>query len=109
MHVLLQSTSAPVLVFLTAAGYALATIGMKFAAEGVVPVGITLAVAGLALAVVFEILLLQRTDLPLVYIGIVVAETALVLCYAAWIGEGLSLRQMGGAAMVLAGLFAVTA
>lgn len=108
MTLLLQSISAPILVLLTALGYALATVGMKLTAQGLGTLGLALAATGLITAFVFEVALLRRTDLSIVYIGIVIAETMLVLGYATWINEGLTLRQMGGAAMVLAGLAAIS-
>lgn len=109
MSVLVNALSPPVLVLATALGYALATVGMKCAADGLLPLGLTLAILGGIAAISFEIALLRRSDLSLVYIGIVVAETLLVLGYAAMIGEGLSPRQVGGALLVLAGLAAIGA
>lgn len=101
------SLSAPTLVLGTAAGYALATIGMKLSAQGHLPAGLGLAVAGFLAAFLAEILLMRRAELSVVYLAIIAAETLLVLGYAGWIGEGLSLRQAFGAAMVMAGLAVV--
>ncbi|MBY6004748.1 5-aminolevulinate synthase [Salipiger bermudensis] len=99
---------APTLVLGTAAGYAIATIGMKLSAQGHLPAGLSLAIAGFLGAFLAEILLMRRAELSVVYLAIIAAETLLVLGYASWIGEGLSLRQTLGAAMVLAGLAVVS-
>lgn len=88
--------AAPSLIVATAVGYAVMTIG------------IALAVIGFGVAFLAEIVLMRRIDLSIVYVLIVAAETILVLAYAAWIGEGFALRQAFGAAMVFAGLIAVT-
>ena len=103
----LAALSAPTLVLGTAAGYALATVGMKLSAQGHMPAGLALAIAGFLAAFAAEILLMRRAELSVVYLAIIAAETLLVLGYASWIGEGLSLRQALGAGMVLAGLAVV--
>ncbi|WP_417721458.1 5-aminolevulinate synthase [Salipiger sp.] len=100
--------AAPLLILATAFGYALATIGMKTAADGHHIPGIVLGIIGFFIAGLSEIVLMRRLDLSLIYILIVAAETMLVLGYAMVIGEGFGLRQMAGAALMLAGLAAVT-
>lgn len=100
---------APALILATAIGYAVMTVGMKATSSGHLHIGIFLAVLGFAAAFLAEIVLMRRIDLSMVYVLIVAAETILVLAYAAWIGEGLGIRQALGAGMVLLGLIAVTA
>ncbi|MCR8546316.1 5-aminolevulinate synthase [Salipiger sp. P9] len=98
---------SPLLILGTAIGYALATVGMKLVSQGHTNPGILLAGLGFLAAFVAKILLMRRADLSVVYIAIIAAETLLVMLYASWIGEGLSLRQTLGALMVLAGLAVV--
>ena len=91
------------LVLLTASGYAFATIGMKLSADTHWLSGIAIIVLGLAGAALAEIALLRQANLSLVYLGIILGETFLVLGYAAWLHEGLSLGQVAGAALVVIG------
>lgn len=93
------------LLILTASGYAIATIGMKLTSGGLSAASIVIISGGLLLAVVMEVILLRIGNMSLVYLGIVVAETALVLAYAHSVGHGLNLPQMTGAGLVLAGVF----
>lgn len=104
MTLTLSSFSAVTLLVLTAAGYAIATIGMKLASGGITALALGIIVFGLLLAVVMEVILLRNGNMSLVYLGIVVAETALVLAYAHSVGHGLNLPQMAGAGMVLGGV-----
>ncbi|EEX15543.1 hypothetical protein CSE45_2386 [Citreicella sp. SE45] len=99
---------AALLVIATAGGYAVATIGMKLTSHGLGHSGIALASLGFLAAFLAEMVLLRRAELSLVYIAIIAAETLLVLSYALLIGEGLSLRQAAGAALVLVGLAVAT-
>ena len=103
MSAALPWTAALILMTVTAGGYALATIGMKMAIVTQSPVPIAIIVLGLAGAAFAEIALLRHATLPLVYLGIVVTESALVLGYAAWAQNEVSLSQVLGAVMVLAG------
>lgn len=99
---------APSLVVVTAMGYTVMTVGMKATSSGYLASGILLAVVGFGVAFLAEIVLMRRIDLSVIYIVIVAAETLLVLTYAAWIGEGLALRQLFGAVVVVTGLMLVT-
>ena len=92
------------LVLLTSLGYVAATLGLKVVAGGHPAAGIVVAVAGLALACVAEILLMRTSALSMVYVAILGVETVLILAVAYGIGEGFTLQQGMGAAMVLAGL-----
>jgi len=92
-----------VLMMVTAAGYAFATVGMQMSSAAQPSWGIPLIVLGLAGAALAEIALLRNASLPLVYLGIVVAETTMIMTYAAWSQNGLSLQQIGGAALVIVG------
>jgi hypothetical protein len=93
---------------IAASGYALATVGMKMASGGVTPLAISILTVGLLAAVLTETFLMRYIELEIIYIGIVVLETILVLAYASYIGGALSLTQMAGAMMALAGFAMVT-
>ena len=97
-----------VLVGLCALAYAFATLAMKIAAHapGVTPM-LAIAVT-LALAVLAELILMRQFPIAMVYLGILAAETVLVLVFAALIGEAMSLKQLAGAALVLCGAALVT-
>lgn len=95
------------LVVVAALGYAIATIGMKLGSVTLSAMAIGIVMLGFLMAAWAEIIILRKADLGLVYITIIGVETLVVLAYASWIGEGLSLRQIGGAGMVLAGLAVV--
>lgn len=96
------------LMTLTAIGYALATIGMKHATQSMGFLAIALITVGLLGAVLAEVALLRNGNLSLVYLGIIVAESALVLSYAMWIGHGLSLQQAAGAGLVICGIMVLS-
>lgn len=104
MTLTFSTFTAVALLLLTAAGYAIATIGMKLASGGITSLALLVIVIGLGLAVVVEIIMLRHGNMSLVYLGIVVAETALVLAYAHHVGHGLNLSQMAGAGLVLSGV-----
>jgi small multidrug resistance pump len=97
-----------VLVVLAALGYSVATIGMKMGSHALTGTALAVLVVGFLAAAVAEIVLLKSADLGIVYITIIGVETLVVLTYAWSIGEGLSLRQLGGAGMVIAGLAMVS-
>ena len=103
MNTSLALFPAMLLMTITASGYALATIGMQLSSR--TPPALSFAIIGLGLAgaALAEITLLRHASLPLVYLGIVVTETLLVLAYASWAHNGISLTQIGGAVLVLAG------
>ncbi|WP_425070318.1 5-aminolevulinate synthase [Sagittula sp. S175] len=92
------------LIVLTAAGYFVATVGMKGAAGGALVTGGIIALLGFLLAFAAEVLLMRNTHLSVLYILIIGVETVLVLGFAMGIGEGLSFRQAIGAGLVLTGL-----
>lgn len=97
-----------VLVIVAALGYSVATIGMKMGATALTGAAVAVILAGFIAATLSEVVLLKSADLGIVYITIIGVETLVVLTYAWWIGEGLSLRQLGGAGMVIAGLAMVS-
>lgn len=103
MSAALPWSAALILMALTAGGYALATIGMKMTVSSHGPMPIAIIVLGLAGAALAEIVLLRHATLPLVYLGIIVTETILVLGYAAWFQDELTMSQLGGAFLVLTG------
>jgi len=95
--------SIGLLMALTAAGYAFATIGMQIFQTLDSKLPLLIIIAGLSVAAIAEITLLRQASLPVVYLGIMVTETILVLSYAAWTHHGLSLPQLSGGALVVAG------
>lgn len=96
------------LVAVAALGYAVATIGMKLASASLSLVAVTVVVTGLSAAVLAEISLLRKADLGIIYITVIGGETLLVLAFAAAIGEGLDVRRIAGAGMVLGGIALVS-
>ncbi len=100
--------SVPALVCITALGYAMATLGMKLCAGASPTSGSLLIGLGLICAIFAEIALLRVSSLSAVYITIVAAETLLVFAFAASFGEMLTLRQTGGAVLVVLGLVAIS-
>ena len=92
------------IIVLAGIGYTVATVGMKYAALGVMPVAAVLVVAGFLTATLAEVFLLKRGDLAVVYVTITGVETLLVLVAASLWGEALDLRRVAGAACVVAGI-----
>ena len=101
-------TRPPALVLLCAFSYVVATVGMKLAAQQLSLSAILVVAVGGGLAVTAEILLLRRADLGIVYLTVIGVETLMILGIGVAIGEGLSLRQVSGALVVMAGLAMVT-
>jgi len=99
---------AAFLVVFTASGYAVATIGMKLASGGPTVAALAFIIIGLAGAVLAEVVLLRHASLTVIYIGIVVFESLLVLAYAAYVSGALNMPQMLGALLVLGGFAIVT-
>ncbi|WP_231575895.1 5-aminolevulinate synthase [Pseudorhodobacter ferrugineus] len=62
---------------------------------------------GLAAAVFGEMPVLRGTNLGPVYIAIIGVESLIVMLYAWYIGEAMTLRQIGGAGLVVVGLMMV--
>ena len=108
MPILTSQLASVGLLTFTALGYSLATVAMKSYAHHPGAAALAVIATGLALAVLAEVILLRQGNMSLVYLGIIVVETVLVLCYAAAVGHGLSLSQMGGAVLVLAGVGLLT-
>lgn len=97
-----------ILLCVVSAGYLAATLAMKLIADGsATSFAASLLVVGLVAVVLGEIALLRGAHLSVVYIGILASETLLALAYAAWIGEGFTLRQGVGATFVLTGALVV--
>ncbi|GGL51360.1 hypothetical protein [Wenxinia marina] len=92
------------LALLAACGYALATIGMKLGSGAMTALAVVLIAGGLIAAALTEVRILRQADLGVVYLVILVVETLIVLCVAWWLGEGLTPRQLGGAAVLVLGL-----
>ena len=91
------------LTLVAALGYGLATILMKTLSDRVDLILPTMLAIVLLATVFAEIALLRKVDLGLAYIAIIATESLLVLGYALWIGEGLSVREWMGAGFVIAG------
>lgn len=102
------NVQAILLIGLAAFGYAVATIGLKMGATTLCLSALGLIALGFGAAILSEVEILRHVDLGIVYISIIGLETLIVLSYAWYIGEALSLRQLGGATMVLAGLVVVS-
>jgi small multidrug resistance pump len=96
------------LILIAALGYSIATVGMKIGSTGLTVTAVLLMAGGLFAAAAAEVVILKSADLGIVFITIIGIETLIVLTYAAMIGEGLDLRQLGGAGMVLAGIAVVS-
>ncbi|MGJ5618935.1 5-aminolevulinate synthase [Sulfitobacter sp. MF3-043] len=95
--------TAGLLMAITAAGYAFATIGMQVYSHSDDKLPTLIIITGLSVAAIAEITLLRQASLPVVYLGIMVTETILVLGYAAWAHHGLILSQISGGTLVVAG------
>lgn len=91
-----------------AGGYALATLGMKLASDQLNTVALALMIVGFVAAAALEIVLLKNANLALIYIGIMVVESVLVMVFAAMLGDTLTVKQLSGAAMVLLGFMLVS-
>ncbi|XDA99641.1 5-aminolevulinate synthase [Sulfitobacter sp. LCG007] len=88
---------------LAAGGYAMATVGMKMASNAPSLFALACIAAGLLGAAFSEIVLFRHSDLAVIYIGVIGAESLLVLAYAAFLGGALNLPQIFGAIFVIAG------
>ncbi len=96
------------LILVASLGYTAATVGMKMGSTSLTFAAVLLMAGGLFAAAAAEVIILKSADLGIVFITIIGIETLLVLTYAAMIGEGLDLRQLTGAGMVLAGIAVVS-
>ncbi|MGY3439163.1 MULTISPECIES: 5-aminolevulinate synthase [unclassified Marinovum] len=97
-----------VLALLAAAGYGVATIGMKVASDGWTGVALGLILVGFFAATQAEIILMRSMSLSVLYFAVIALETLIVLTYAFSIGEGLSARESLGGGMILTGLIIVS-
>lgn len=93
-----------VIIIIAALGYTVATVGMKYAALGSLPVATILIVTGFILATIAEVFLLKRGDLTVVYVTIIGVETIMILIASALLGEIVDLRRMAGAGCVVVGI-----
>lgn len=93
-----------VIIILAALGYTIATVGMKYAALGSLPIATILIVSGFILATVAEVFLLRRGDLTVVYVTIIGVETIMILVAGAMLGEIIDLRRILGAGCVVVGI-----
>lgn len=95
------------LIFSASIGYAAATIAMKSGTTNMTAITVAIIALGLVAAVLSEVAILRTGDLGPIYVAILGVETMIVLLYAWYIGEAPSLRQLGGAGLVLTGLVVV--
>lgn len=95
------------LIMLAAVGYSTATIGMKMGSSALTGIAMLVMIIGLAAAIFGEMAVLRSANLGPIYIAIIGVETLIVLAYAWYIGEAMSLRQISGASLVVFGLFLV--
>ncbi len=101
MHLLLDEKT--LLTIVAALGYGLATILMKILSERV-DVLLPAVLATILIATVFaEITLLRKVELGLAYIAIIATETLLILGFALYVGEGLTISEWLGAGFVIIG------
>jgi drug/metabolite transporter (DMT)-like permease len=91
------------LVLLCGAAYAVATWAMKTASQTPATPVLAAIVICLTAAAIAEVLLLRHHNVGVIFIAVIVVETALVLTVAFALGEGLTLRQGMGAALVVFG------
>ncbi|WP_139257551.1 5-aminolevulinate synthase [Natronohydrobacter thiooxidans] len=97
-----------VILILAAAGYTVATVGLKLAAERSYALASVLIFAGFLLVIVTQIFLLRRTDLTIVYVTIIGVETLMILAVGAMMGEVVDMRRILGAGCVVAGIALVS-
>lgn len=95
------------LILMAALGYSAATIGMKMGSSAVSGLAILIILFGLATAVFCEITVFRRIDLAPIYIAIIGVESLIVMTYAWYIGEAMTLRQISGAVLIVFGLVLV--
>ena len=95
------------LILIAGIGYSTATIGMKMGSSALTALAILVMAIGFSGAIFGDIALLRVTDLGPVYIAIIGIESLIVMLYAWYIGEVMSLRQISGASMVIFGLMLV--
>ena len=103
----LFSAKFTLLAVTAAAGYAIATIGMKLASGQWSALAVGFIALGLLAAVQAELILMRGVNLGVLYLSIIALETLLVLAYAFSIGEGLSFREAVGGGLVIAGLMVI--
>jgi drug/metabolite transporter (DMT)-like permease len=113
MHMLPASTMSLLhptnlgLILVAAIGYSIATIGMKMGSSALTGTAVLVMAIGLCAAILGEITALRHVNLGPIYIAIIGVESLIVLIYAWYIGEPMSLRQIGGASLVVMGLLMV--
>lgn len=95
--------SSFLLIFLSALGYAAATLAMKNMAGTPSIVALVLIFVFFAGAIVFEIFVLKQERLAFTYVAILGLEALLLIGISVAIGEGLSAREWAGAVLVLVG------
>ncbi|MEM6578690.1 MAG: 5-aminolevulinate synthase [Pseudomonadota bacterium] len=91
-----------------AAGYGIATIGMKLASAEWTAAALALILLGFIAATQAEVVLMRSIPLGELYLIIIALETLIVLGYAYSIGEGLSSRDAAGGMLILMGLAIVS-
>ena len=96
--------SKPVLlVIICAAAYAMSAVMMAEVARAPHPVLYVLVAIFLGAAAVSEIMVLRHFGLAVTYIAVIGAESVLVVSIATMIGQGMGLRELAGAGLVIAG------
>ncbi len=102
--VTLSTPTIVALSVMTAAGYVVATVGLKLASDGILAAAAVLIVLGFTAATIAEIILLRHFDLSMIYIMIIALETLLIVGFALWLGEQPSMSQAFGGVLVFCGL-----
>lgn len=95
------------LILIAAVGYSTATIGMKMGSSALTGAAMLVMIVGLAAAIFGEMAVLRNANLGPTYIAIIGVESLIVLTYAWYIGEAMTLRQISGASLVMFGLILV--
>jgi multidrug transporter EmrE-like cation transporter len=96
------------LLIMTALAYVGSTIAMKSTASQISPFAVLSLALFLAAAGTLEVLVLRQVSLAAAYLTIIGLEALLILLYGIAIGEGLSLREFAGGALVLVGAVVLT-
>lgn len=103
---MVYNRSFVLLLFLTTlagSGYALATFGMRYTSDSFAFVAVAIILFGLAGTAYAEMSSLRHVSQPMIYLGVILGETALVLGYTAWVQDGFTLLEAGMSGIIVMG------
>lgn len=83
------------LAILAGSGYALATFGMRYTSNSFAFVAVAIILFGIVGTAYAEISPLRHVNQPMIYLGVILGEAALVLGYTAWVQDGFTLLEAG--------------